>query len=593
VLGTFAALESRKVDAQDAGLRQLHRLELAAGGVRGSFQLLDGEPASKDIMDGVDCTWGRFPGGAGIDGLVGAAIAQFNPADPSASVPALLEIRKRVMALAADPVVAEKLAQLDRIIQHCLKLEVRTTTDNCQVVPGETMHLRQHVLVGSNVPVQWLQMQYPATSTNLDEGIDLQRGTAAQTQSTQTLPANTPLSQPYWMREDETPGMFRVDDASLIGRPENPPVFPVEYVFEVGDQKLVIPDEPVQVTGEKSRRLDAIPPVTLSYPFGVQLFTPGATHTLSVKITAYRAGAGGTLRLDAPADWQITPANQPFQLAAVGDSTVLQFTATAPQQIETANITARANVGGVEFDSDRIDIDYPHIPHLLLLPKARLRAVCLDLSIRGKQIGYLPGAGDSTEQCMEQMGYQVTTLTGADLTAEKLRTLDAVVIGIRAFNVRTDLADHMQALLDYVQAGGTLVEQYNTPNDLKTTQLGPYDLALSRNLPANRVTDEKAPVTLLAPDHPVLTGPNRITQADFDGWVQERGLNFPSEWDADHYTSILACSDAGEAPLKSGLLVAQVGKGYFVYTGLSFFRQLPAGVPGAYRLFANLISLGK
>ena len=208
-------------------------------------------------------------------------------------------------------------------------------------------------------------------------------------------------------------------------------------------------------------------------------------------------------------------------------------------------------------------------------------------------MGYLPGAGDSTVASLEEMGYTVTTLTDADLTAEKLKGLDAVVVGVRAFNTRADLASHLPGLFAYVEAGGTVVEQYNTPNGLLAPQLAPYELKLSRDLPHFRVTDEKSAVTLLVPDHPVFNVPNRIGPADFDGWVQERGLDFASEWDAGHLVPLLACSDPGEAPLKGGLLVAQYGRGYFVYTGLSFFRQLPAGVPGAYRLFANLVSLGK
>jgi LmbE family N-acetylglucosaminyl deacetylase len=553
-----------------------------------SFQLLDGEPATKDIMDGIDTTWGRFPGGGDIDALIGQAIDQFNPQDPSASVPALLAIRAKVIALAPDPVVSDKLAQLDRIIQHCLGLEFQTATDNAEVVPGETMQLSHTAIVHSTFPVKWLAVRYPANGQESAESIDLQPDAAASRQSTQTLPANTPLSQPYWLRADETPGMFRVDDPSLIGRPENPPVFPVEQVFQVGDQTLTLPDEPLDKTG---RRLDAIPPVALAYPFDVQLFTPSSTHQVDVTVTAYRANSSGTLRLDAPSDWKVTPDGQPFQLAAVGDSAALHFAISAPANPTTANITAHALVAGADFDRSRTEIHYSHIPPLLLLPEARLKSVCVDLAIRGQQIGYLPGAGDSTAQCMEQMGYTVTTLSGADLIPDKLNRLDAVVVGVRAFNVRTDLADHVQALLDYVQNGGTLVEQYNTPQGLKTPRLGPYELQISPNLPPNRVTDETAPVTLLAPDHPAVTTPNRLTAADFDGWVQERGLNFPAVWDETHYTPILACSDAGEAPLKSGLLVTQYGKGWFVYTGLSFFRQLPAGVPGAYRLFANLVSL--
>jgi hypothetical protein len=186
------------------------------------------------------------------------------------------------------------------------------------------------------------------------------------------------------------------------------------------------------------------------------------------------------------------------------------------------------------------------------------------------------------------MGYSVTLLSGADLVPDRLRAFDAVVIGIRAFNTRADLPEQMPSLFSYAQAGGNVIVQYNTPGGQISSRLAPYELRLSRD----RVTDENAAVTFLAPEHPALTTPNRIVAADFDGWVQERGLYFPEEWDP-HFTALLACHDPGEPELKGGLLVAQYGKGYFVYTGLSWFRQLPEGVPGAYRLFANLVSLGK
>jgi hypothetical protein len=186
------------------------------------------------------------------------------------------------------------------------------------------------------------------------------------------------------------------------------------------------------------------------------------------------------------------------------------------------------------------------------------------------------------------MGYAVTQLTGADLSPEKLRSLDAVVIGIRAFNIRRDLTEYLPALFAYVEAGGNLIVQYNNAEGLAANWLAPFYLRISRD----RVTDEHAPVTFLTPDHPALTTPNRITKADFDGWVQERGLYFPDQWDG-RFTAILASGDPGETPLQGGLLVARHGKGHLVYTGLAWFRQLPEGVPGAYRLFANLVSLGK
>jgi hypothetical protein len=289
----------------------------------------------------------------------------------------------------------------------------------------------------------------------------------------------------------------------------------------------------------------------------------------------------------------VAPVAQPFQLAAVGARTTLRFEVTAPAQAGAGRMTAAAVLGGQRYSQQRIEINYPHIPLQLLQPPARARLLCTEVAKRGQRVGYLAGAGDDTAAALEQLGYAVTMLSGADLTPEKLAGLDAVVIGVRAFNERRDLSASVNGLWKYVENGGTVIAQYNRPNGLRTEALGPYSLSIQGSAPQLRVTDETAPVTVLAPEHPALTTPNRIGKADFDGWVQERGAYFPSTWDKEHYQPIFAMSDPGEAPLQSSLLVARHGKGYYVYTGLAFFRQLPAGVPGAYRLFANLVSLGK
>jgi hypothetical protein len=381
--------------------------------------------------------------------------------------------------------------------------------------------------------------------------------------------------------------MFRVADASLIGYPENPPAFPVEQIFMVGGLTLAVPDEPVQI--ETRRRLDVIPPVSLGFSSAVKTFAPGSTRQVEIEIIAARANLQGTLRLNAPADWKISPAAQPFQLAAVGDKKKFTFNVTAPGKPASADFTASVEIGNSTFGTKRIEIGYKHIPHLLLQPSAKMKAVSFDLAVRAKKIGYVPGAGDSVADALKEMGCDVALLTGADLTTNRLKDFDAVVIGIRAFNVRTDLAEHLPALFTFIEAGGNVIEQYNRPgNDLKTDQLAPYSLKLS----GDRVTDENATMTFLATNHPALNTPNKITAADFEGWVQERGIYFPNQWD-ERFTPILACADAGEAQKNGALLIAQHGKGYFVYTGLVFFRELPAGVPGAYRLFANLVSLGK
>jgi LmbE family N-acetylglucosaminyl deacetylase len=559
-----------------------------------TFQLLDGAPMTSDVLDGVDTTWNRVPGGAKIGTRADEIIAQFDSQNPAASVPELLRLREELAALPADDaVVVEKRGQLDRILQACLGLEVQTTISEAEVVPGEKMNLHHSVVIHSGIPVRWVAVRYPTTKQTIDMKIELLTDQSRSLDSTPTLPADTPVSQPYWLREEGTAGLFRVDDPSLIGRPENPPVFPIEQVFAIGDQTLVVPDQAVQVTTNSAHReirrsMEVIPPVSLDFVSDVALFAPGTSHPVEIEMVSSRDDLTGLVRLEAPDGWHVSPAEQSFHLAAVGERAQFQFTITAPPQSATAKIVAGAEIGGVRYRTQRVEINYPHIPPILLQPPASLKAVSLQLATRGQTVGYLPGAGDSVAENLKQMGYSVQMLDDTKLAPEQLRGLDAVVIGVRAFNVRTNLASQLPVLFAYVENGGTVVAQYNRPDGLKTEQLAPFELHLS----GDRVTDENAPVTFLTPDHPVLNSPNKITSADFDGWVQERGIYFPNQWD-EHFTPILAFNDPGESPLKGGLLVAPYGKGYFVYTGLVFFRELPAGVPGAFRLFANLISLGK
>jgi len=555
------------------------------------FVLLAGDMPTPDLFEGIDTTWARVAGGSDVARSIDAAIASFNAQDPAASVPALLAIRSRIAALPNDPLVADKRAQLDRIIEACVGLEVDTVVDRAEAVPGETVKLHHRAVVHSRVPVRWTATRLAGGRGTNGKAIDLRADQPAVRESSWIVPAGTPPSQPYWLRKDGTAGLFAVDDPSLIGRPENPPVVAVENVFEVGGQSLVIRTEPMTAAGPANpglrRRLTVIAAVSLRFVAGVQLFQPGATRPVVVEVTAARAGSAGTVQLDAPASWTVTPGSQRFRLGAAGEHAQFTFTVTAPPRPVTAALGASVEINRWRFDQQRVEVRYDHLPLQVLQPSARAKALSLELATRGHWIGYVPGAGDEVPAALEQMGYAITPLTGAELTAERLRTLDAIVIGVRAFNVRTDLAERLPALFAYVEAGGTVVVQYNTLDKLPENWLPQLQLHLSRD----RVTDEHAPVTILAPGHPVLTTPNAITTADFDGWVQERGLYFPDRWD-ERFTPILACSDPGEAPLKSGLLVARLGNGWFVYTSLAWFRQLPEGVSGAYRLFANLVSLG-
>ena len=572
------------------------------GGARAeTFQLLGGDPATQDIMDGIDRTLGRFPGGEAVSRLAADAIAKFNPGDPGASVPALLEIKKSLAGLAADPVLGEKRKQIDRLIADGIGLSVRTTIAEADVTPGETIQLHPAALVRTSIPIQWSGALGPSDGQvqrgNQPTAI-LTPGQPASRDMTLNVSAEEPVSQPYWLREAPLAGTFRVRDASMIGRPENPPVIPLEQMFTVSGQTIALEDEPVQVMAgapapQQYRPVAVIAPVSFAFPYDVALFwqEPRA-HQYNIQVTAARPNVSATVRLDAPPGWKIEDNDQPIHLAGTGDKATCSFIITAPESAATATLTASASVNGVRYSNQRQEITYSHLPRLLLQPPATVTAVSLDLKHRMKNpVGYLPGAGDSTAEALHEMGIQVKTLTTADLTDDGLKGLDAVVIGVRAFNVRTDLAPDgpaLKALFDYAQNGGTVVEQYNRPDQLRNSTLAPYPIHLS----TLRVTDETAKMNFLAPQNAVLNSPNKITDADFDNWVQERSIYLPDQWDS-HFVQVLGAADPGETPPNSALLVADYGKGHWVYTSLVFFRQLPAGNPGAYRLFANLISLGK
>ncbi|MDI1250430.1 MAG: PIG-L family deacetylase [Lacunisphaera sp.] len=571
-----------------------------------TFIALAGEPATTDLMDGVDLTWARYPGGAGIGRLAAEALAQFKTDDPVASVPALFALRRQLAALPADPLIADKRAQLERIIQACLGLTVETRIAHAEIVPGEPFALTvDYRVAAKNADVSHAESRSPVLKL-----VPTKPG-----QLTGVLPLDFSLSQPYWLQADGAAGISRVDDPRLIGQPENPPALPIEHIFRVGAEQVVVADEPVQLiagaAGTPARRpVTVIPPVSLAFSSEIFLVAPGTSRSVTVEVAAARANAHGTVGLEVPDGWTVAPATQNFRLTAVGERTTLTFTLTSPlpgdrpgqtpagQQAGTVlpsagRVTAVATVDGRRYSNQRQEINYAHLPFQLLQPPARARVASFALATRGRNVGYLPGAGDAVAECLEQMGYDVRRLTGADLTPEKLAGLDAVVIGVRAFNERADLKDAFPGLLAWVEAGGTVVAQYNRPNGLLAPVLGPYALSIEGPAPRLRVTDETAPVTFLAPDHPALNTPNQITAADFEGWVQERGAYFPGKWDEARYTAILAMNDPGEAPLTSSILIAKHGRGQYVYTGIGFFRQLPAGVPGAYRLFANLVSLGK
>jgi LmbE family N-acetylglucosaminyl deacetylase len=554
------------------------------------FKLLAGPPMTNGLFDGVDTSWKRVPNATDIGRQIQQLIAEFSPADPAASVPKLLELRKALTAVDNDWTVSKR-AEVDGLIASCAALYMESSTALSAVSPGQPLPIKFDAINRSSVPIKLISVHAAVSGETLHIDAPLGRDHFFTKDLNPTLPTNMPYSQPYWLRKRPTVGTFIVDDQQLIGLAENPPAFPIEVTLDVAGQEIQYLVDTFfrrvdPIAGEVHELLAVTPPVFANLANGAFVFPDKKSRPIAVELASSTSAVQGDVHLTVPAGWQITPKSLPVDLKAPNEKMFAEFSVTPPGGVGEGTLAAVVVTGTKEFSFSREEIAYPHIGVHILMPAAEARVVRADIRKTGQQIGYLPGAGDEVPQCLKQIGYDVKMLEPADVTPENLSRFDAVVLGIRAYNTQTRIADLQRKLLDYVQAGGVVVAQYNTTADLQTKDIGPYPLEISRD----RVTDETAEVRILAPDHPVLNKPNKITAQDFKGWVQERGLYFPNQWDS-RWTAILSSNDPGEKPMDGGLLVAKTGKGYFVYTGYSWFRQLPAGVTGAYRLFANLVSL--
>ena len=557
------------------------------------FKLLEGQPMTNSLFEGIDANWSRVANSESIATQIRQIISQFLPADPAASVPELLKLRQAMNGIKDESWVPEKKAELDGIIAACLGLHVEASTTNGAVTPGQTATIKLEAINRCNIPVTLQEIRFPLSGDSMKIDAALPSNELVTRDLSCKIPENTPYSQPYWLRKSGTLGAFAVDDQTLVGLPENPPDLPVEIVLQINGQELrYIVDTKYRmvdpVAGELRRPLVIEPPVFAKVVNSVLVFATNQPKSVGVHVTAATGPVKGELKLAVPQGWGVYPASIPIDLKAADAETVATFTVKPPEQNSEGTLRAVVSIDGRDYSLGRVRISYPHIGVHTLMPPAEARLVRADIREKGERIGYIPGAGDDVPESLQQIGYSVKILSESDITAENLKQFSAVVLGVRAYNTQERIANWLPELFAYVKAGGVAVAQYNTLAELKTDQLGPYPLEISRD----RVTDENAEVRILAPDHPLMTTPNKITSKDFEGWVQERGLYFPKKWDPA-WTAILSSNDPKEKPLDGGLLVAKSGKGFFIYTSYSWFRQLPAGVPGAYRLVANMLSLGK
>jgi len=560
------------------------------------LELLKGESlAGQDIFQGINTSWTRIPEGDKIQALLLPIEENFDFKNPAVHLPDLLRAYSLIQQIEDEFWKTQKSEQIVNLIKDISGLYLAFETSTAYATPGESISATIKLLARNTSLISVRQIQIKGAkmlSSIVEKPLEANINTAI------VLPLeiqeSTEFSNPYWLNESPSLGMYKVEDQRLIGLPESPPAVSAEVLLSIGDILMPInlplvyryakPDK-----GELWERFKVVPPISVALSDDVVLFADQLTKEVVVNVQSFAPNQIGELSLHLPKEWKVEPLIQSFNLSEEGKQVSLKFTVSPPKQATETIATVEARVNAKSYTKNLISITYDHIPTQRVLVNAASKFVRLDLQKKGEYVGYIMGAGDKVPQSLEAIGYDVEQIEPSTITTNALKKYDAVILGVRALNVIEGLALKKQELLDYVSQGGVLISQYNTANRRGNNEIpiAPFPLTNS----SDRVTEENAVVKLLQPNHPVLSFPNKIIEKDFEGWVQERGLYFPNRWDKS-YIPILEMHDQSEAPKKGSLLVAPLGDGYFVYTGLSFFRELPAGVPGAYKLITNIISLG-
>ena len=592
------------------------------------FEQVDGDFAEHDVLEDVPPGWSRIPGGGRVDSLLARAQQSFEPAHPERVLPVLASTHaamQQALSRAGTnaPRVAYQLSRLEALMRAAAGLWLEANADAPSVCPGDTVALTLTAIDRTGAPARMLAIELPfgtrayyrregdaagaagrasvpaADSSAAADRVtrELAANLPAVALARVVLPADAPFSQPYWLRDRIEAATVPEPAGTWRGEPERLSAAPVRFTVEIAGEKIAC-EVPIsyrwtdRVYGDRYRALEILPPVTCRNDQSVYLFTGTSARDVRCTVQSTHAAVVGMLRLRLPAGWRAQPESTAFALANDAEQT-LRFQVTPGAAAASGTLRAEAMVGGRPYDLRIQLMDYPHVPIQTLLAPAESRLLRADVragapGAPGGTIGYLMGSGDQIPEALGQMGFRVTLLSDEDVENTDLSRFSCIVAGVRAYNVRPALRALSGKLLEYVSNGGRLVVQYLTPEDAVNDKIGPWPLKISRD----RVTDEHAQMRLLQPTNALLNTPNKIGAADFAGWVQERGLSFAGPYDP-RYVALLSANDPGEKPLDGGLIWTSYGRGVFIYSGLAFFRQLPAGVPGAWRLFANLVSRGR
>ncbi len=560
------------------------------------IELIKGDlPADPtNLFEGIDTSWSRLDGGKAIGDILYAVEENFNFKDPSAHIKDLLNAHALVKGLEDTHWRDLKLKELEDIIAAVTGLYLEASSENASAYPGSNSDISIEAVNRSSVDIQLKSVRI-GDATQHDFNTDLKDNEKINQKLSIPIPADASYTSHYWLSKPWSVGMYEVADQELIGKPETPVSYEADFLLNIEGYDLpmkrpVIHRYSKPDKGELYQPFTILPKATAGFTEKVIVFASGDAQDVPVTITAHKDSLTGVVELKYPSGWKVEQHVQQIEIAKKGDQKTVVFKVIPPASEDDDYIYPVLRVNGREISKELVTIAYDHIPTQSVLLESRAKVVRLNIDKYGEHIGYIVGAGDKIPESLEQIGYNVHIIDPVDIESGSLDKYDAVVTGIRAYNVLDNLKFKQRFLFDYVENGGNLIIQYNTAGRWapQYKEIAPYPLTLSRD----RVTDENAEVEIIANNHPLVNFPNQITEKDFDGWVTERGLYFPKEWDAA-FTPVFSMKDEGESATEGSLLVAPYGKGYYIYTGLSFFRELPAGVPGAYKIFANMLSIGK
>ena len=593
-LGTYNPLLGKSYGELYAVSRSMHKSQgFGASPWRGSYReyflLMAGDFATSDIFENVNLSWSRIPDGQPLKKLIDQAYHEFNPENPADIIPLLLKIYTEMDKLPDLYWKNIKKNEVLKILKSCLGLWFEASAESPRVTPGSSLQIELSTVNRSNFILQLDKIGFSSIKPDSNIKKQLKNNIPLVLNTSIHIPDSMSISQPYWLREKSGIGTYTINNIQSIGLPENPPALSVSFTFNVQGVLLkyitpVIYKWTDPVDGEKQHNLEIEPTITAEFMEKVYLFPENIPKQIPLKVRNVNQDRPLKIQLDIPCEWEVKPAEITLSPLNKDEEQIVYFTITPPETTTSCEVMVSYVASISTMLRHPVRVDYNHIPIQTVYPVTSTTFTRIQYNKQPWKIGYIMGAGDEIPSILMQLGFLITELKEDNIEQINLSDFNTIIAGIRAYNTNDWLKNYQNNLIKYVENGGTYIIQYNVTRGLVTDALGPYPFVISHD----RVSEEKAAVQFLVPDHPLLNYPYKLTAKDFENWVQERGLYFANNWDA-RYQTPLTSNDTGETPKPGGILYTRYGKGVFIYTGYSFFRQFPAGVPGSIKLFINMI----